>query len=57
MNRIGLRMARMRNHSSMARNVSSRCRAGDNESGGKRSVVGSDSSDAHSGTVSGRARS
>ena len=41
-------------HSNRARNVSSLCRAGGSDDGGKRSVVGSDSSAAHSGTVSGR---
>ena len=56
-NRTGLRAARTCSHSSMSRNVSSLCRAGDSESGGNRSGVGRDRSDAHSGTVSGRARS
>ena len=57
MNRTGFRAARVCSHSSRARNVSSLCLAGVNDGAGKRSVVGSDSSAAHSGTVSGRARS
>ena len=55
--RTGLRAARTCSHSSMSRNVSSLWRAGGNESGGNRSGVGRDRSDAHSGTTSGRARS
>src|SRR5262249_40104185 len=50
------RAARVCSHSSMARNVSSRCRTGDSESGGKRAGGGSDNSDAPSGTLSGPAR-